>query len=64
VNASDDILDAPVWGADAIAEIVGRSKRQVFHMLHSGHLDANHVGGRWVSTRRRLLKHIVGKRDE
>jgi excisionase family DNA binding protein len=57
---TEDILDQPVWNADEMAKVLGRTKRQVFHMLHSGHIDASRIGGRWVSTRRRLLKNIVG----
>ena len=60
VKLSEDMLDQPVWGCESIAEIIRRTPRQTFHLLKRGHLDASRVGGRWVSTRRRLLKHIVG----
>ena len=57
-------LDRPIWGATAIGEVIGRGKRATFHLLEAGHLDASRIGGRWVSTRRRLLRGIVGERGE
>jgi hypothetical protein len=37
-----------VWGATAIAEIIGRSEKSVFHMLTARKLPgARQVGGRW-----------------
>jgi hypothetical protein len=51
--------NTPVWGVREIARIIGRTERQTYHLLGQGHLDASRVGGRWVSTRRRLLKRIA-----
>jgi len=54
----EDDLDAPIWGAAAMAPIVRRSVRQVYHLIETGHLDVTHVGARIVSTPRRLLRSI------
>ncbi len=54
-------LDAPVWGARNISEVIKRTERATFHMLQSGLLDASKVGDRYVSTRRRLLKAVRGE---
>ena len=43
-----------VWGAEAIARIIGRSTRSTFHLLDSGELPAKKVGGRWVAERANL----------
>ena len=58
---TEDMLDRPVWGAAAIGQVIGRTKRQTIHLLESGHLDADKIGGHWVSTPRRLLKRIRGE---
>jgi hypothetical protein len=52
--------DRPIWGASAIAEVVNLTRKQAFRLLEQGHLDATKVGGKWVSTRRRLLRRIAG----
>jgi len=50
--------DRPVWGAEAIAKLIGLSTRATFHLLENRRLPAKKVGGRWVvlpSTIRRYL---------
>lgn len=42
------------WGCEAIAEEIGRTPRQTFHMLTNGELPAKKVGGRWVASRKKL----------
>ena len=36
-----------IWGADEIAKAIGRTTRQVNHLLSLGALPAKKVGGRW-----------------
>jgi hypothetical protein len=48
-------LDRPIWGAEAIAAVINRSRRQTFHLLENGFIDADKVGGLWCSSIRRLL---------
>jgi hypothetical protein len=59
----DDILDRPVYGAPAIAEILNLldengepDLRAVYYALESGHIDASKFGKIWTSTKRRLLR--------
>ncbi|MBB4003237.1 DNA-binding protein [Aurantimonas endophytica] len=40
-----------VWGVEAIAEKIGRTPRQTFHMCATGALPAKKVCGRWVAKR-------------
>ncbi len=47
-----------VWGAKAIAKILGVTDRAVFHMLAKGELPARQVGQRWVASRRKLVEHF------
>ncbi|WP_234907698.1 DNA-binding protein [Rhizobium rhizogenes] len=48
-----------VWGAEAIAKLIGRSKRATFYMLDNGELPAKKVGGRWVAERRKLIAFFM-----
>jgi hypothetical protein len=52
-------LDAPLWGAKAFGPIVKLDERAIYYALERGFLDADKFGdGRWVSTKRRLLKSL------
>jgi hypothetical protein len=48
-----------IWGAAAIGAVIGRTARQTFHLLESGHLPAKKVGGRWASRRADLLAALA-----
>jgi hypothetical protein len=45
-----------VWGVEAIAAVIGRTPRQAYHLLASGHLPARQVGNRWVAERGKLVE--------
>ncbi len=51
-------IDRPVWGAEAIGQIINRPEKAAFEMLERGVLPAKKVKGRWVSTPRKLLNAI------
>jgi hypothetical protein len=60
----DELLDRPVYGAPAIAEILNLldesgkpDSRAAYYALESGHIDADKFGKIWTSTRRRLLRN-------
>lgn len=53
-----DPPDRPVWGAEAIGRVIDRTEGQAFHILNARLVDADKVGGRWVSTPRRLLNSL------
>jgi hypothetical protein len=59
VTESDEASDL-VWGATAIAKVIGRSERSAFHMLERKLLPAKRVGGRWVASRIKLLQALTG----
>jgi hypothetical protein len=58
---TNDDLDRPLWGAEAIAREINRAPRATYHLLEKGHLDADRIGGRWVSTPRRLRGQFAGR---
>ena len=45
-----DPLDRPIFGAAAIAKVLGLSERSARWHLDQGNLDAFEFGGRWCST--------------
>lgn len=57
-----DPLDQPVWGHEAIAQVLNMSPKRCEHLLPTGVIDADKFAGRWVSTPRRLLKQFAGRR--
>jgi hypothetical protein len=48
-----------IWGASAMAQIIGRSARATFHMLETGELPGRKVGGRWVVERSKLIEFFT-----
>lgn len=57
---TDDQLPIDIlWGAEAIAEAIGRSPRQTFYLLETGHLPAKKVAGRWVAVRGKLIRFFL-----
>ena len=53
-----------LWGCAAIAKAIGRTERQAYHMLEAGQLPANRVGRRWVGSRTRLLRAVIGDDEQ
>ncbi len=51
---ADEVKDDVLWGVQAIADEIGRTDRQTYHMLASGSLPGRKVGGHWVCSRKVL----------
>jgi len=47
-------LDAPLWGASAIAAAANLTRRQAFWRLEAGQIPARKVGRSWVTTLRQI----------
>ncbi len=48
-----------IWEVEEIANLIGRTRRQTFHMLKNGELPAKKVGGRWVAERNKLIAFFM-----
>ncbi|WP_246684049.1 MULTISPECIES: DNA-binding protein [unclassified Mesorhizobium] len=48
-----------VWGAEAIALLIGAKPRQTFHLLETGQIPAKKVGGRWVAERGKIIRFFL-----
>ena len=57
VEAVDE-WDRFIYGAKSIGEVVNLTERQAFHALEKKLLDADKFGGRYRSTKRRLLTPV------
>lgn len=49
-----------IWGVPAIAGHIGLREAQVYHLLSTGSLPAQKVGGKWVASRARLAERLTG----
>jgi hypothetical protein len=59
VNGQSENQPEFLWGADAIAEAIGRTPRQAFHLISTGALrSVQKKGGRWVALRSKLLEEF------
>ena len=47
-----------LWTVEDIAEAIGRSRRQTFHMLQNGRLPARKIGAHWCASRAGLRRHF------
>jgi hypothetical protein len=56
---ADDVL----FGAQAIANEIGRDIRQTFYLLERGYLPARKTGRIWTATRSGLRRHFNGEAD-
>lgn len=62
-DAGND-LDDPIWGFEKMAPIIKRTPRQTHYLITSGALPegtVKKVGGRWVTTKRKLLAALIGE---
>jgi len=61
VESNDNNLDI-LWGAEAIAEVINRTRRQTHHLLNRGAIDAaKKIGGRWCADRSELRRQFSGR---
>jgi hypothetical protein len=57
-------LDAPLWGAAAIAAAAGLTERQFYHKAEQNLLPVTRVGRVYVTTRRRLQALWNGEQQD
>jgi|RhiMethySRZTD1v2_1073278.scaffolds.fasta_scaffold1647091_2 hypothetical protein len=53
-KADDDVI----WGANGIASVINTTPKRAYYLLEKKELPAKKIGGRWCSTRGRLLRHF------
>lgn len=49
-----------IWGVAEISKLIGRTERQTYHMIQSGHLPVvKQVGERYVASRAKLIAFFM-----
>jgi hypothetical protein len=63
---NENLLDRPLWGAEAIGREAGIlrddgtvNRSRTFYLLERGELPGKKVGGRWVSSLRQLQRCLL-----
>jgi hypothetical protein len=57
ISLSTDLL----WGVAAIAAEIGKTERQVFHLIATKQIPAGKIGGRLVASRTALRLHFAAR---
>ena len=57
--ASDEFADL-LWGAQAIADYIGKNYRQTVYLLSTNKLPAQKIGAMWIGNRAKLRARLLG----
>jgi hypothetical protein len=60
LSPSDDFADL-LWGAQAIADYIGKSYRQTVYLLSTKRLPAKKIGAMWIARRSKLRACLLGE---
>lgn len=52
-----------IWTASEIAKVLNLTERQTWYLLERRELPARKIGGKWVASRRALLRAVVPSDD-
>jgi hypothetical protein len=63
-KTEDTLATDLLWGAQPIADFIGRELRDVYYLLQQKHLDADKCGDSWVTTKTRLRRQFNGERAD
>jgi hypothetical protein len=58
-SSPGDLASDLIWGVAGIAEAIGRTQRQTFHLLENDRLPAKKIGGRWCASRAGLRRFFA-----
>jgi hypothetical protein len=60
VTSNDEFADL-LWGAQAIADYIGRNYRQTVYLLSTNKLPAQKIGAMWIGNRAKLRARLLGE---
>jgi hypothetical protein len=52
-----------LWGAQAIADYIGKTYRQTTYMLENGRLPAQKLGSVWVGNKEKIRARLLGDEE-
>jgi hypothetical protein len=58
----DDCADL-LWGAQAIADYIGKNYRQTVYLLSTKKLPAQKIGATWIGNRSKLRARLLGEEE-
>lgn len=58
---TESLADDLLWGIEAIAAYIGRTRRQAYEALAKGELPSRQVNHRWVASKTKLRAHLTGE---
>ena len=61
--SNDDFSDL-LWGAQAIADYIGKSYRQTVYLLSTKKLPAQKLGSTWIGNRAKLRARLLGEASD
>jgi hypothetical protein len=60
---NDDFADL-LWGAQAIADYIGKSYRKTVYLLAAGRSPAHKIGSTWVGCRSKVSARLLGDNND
>ena len=63
MQQSDEFADL-LWGAQAIADFIGKNYRQTVYLLSTNKLPAQKIGATWIGNRARLRACLLGESSD
>jgi hypothetical protein len=58
---SDDDLADLLWGAQAVADYIGKNYRQTVYLLSTKKLPARKIGQTWLARKSELRRALLGE---
>jgi hypothetical protein len=52
-----------LWGAQAIADYIGKTYRQTRYMLEHGRLPAQKMGQLWIGNKKKISARLLGESE-
>jgi hypothetical protein len=63
LSDNSDLADL-LWGAQAIADYIGKSYRQTVYLLSTKKLPAQKIGSTWIGHRAKLRARLLGEASD
>ena len=59
----DDEFADLLWGAQAIADYIGKNYRQTVYLLSTKRLPAQKIGAMWIGRRSKIRARLLGEEE-
>ena len=62
LHPNDEFADL-LWGAQAIADYIGKNYRQTVYLLSTNKLPAQKIGATWIGHRAKIRARLLGDEE-